>query len=478
MTSVLAGVDRARAAAGRARASVRTRARVIWSCDRTRLRGLAALRNRVARVAVWTVRGILCHRLSLQAAALTYYTVFAIVPLLVVVLWLVKALELLPWRSADLLPAEGTPFRDNEALADALRVIRIAVDRGGQRLSGVIGLAALLFAVVKMIRHVDRALATIASARGRAPVALRALGYLALLALPPLMLAALGAIAAAADDGRVWGLLVRLLGVLPGMKVVASLLVALGVLWLALTIFYAAAPRARMGVDSAAVGAAASSLALALVLWAFSELQIGVSKVGAVQSGMAAIPVFLLWAFSSWYVVLLGAEIAIGHAVDRVVCHGTAAWRLDGALAQTAGVALMVRAAQAGRAPVSVDRLARHLRLLPATVRELGERLVARGLLAEAEPAGYRLACDPWRTRLTAILRAVMSDPELEWARAQVCKLLGEQARAALARHIPLAAPSPSAAAAAPATTARPLADPTLAALVAEAAAGAGSRRA
>jgi membrane protein len=453
---------RLRAVAARARSRVRRVARAVWSRDRTRLSPPAAFANRVGRVVVWTVRGIVRHRISLQAAALTYYTVFAIVPLLVVVLWLVKALDILPWNAAALPLDGGKTLEGNDLLRQAMRVIRVAVERGGQRLSGVVGLAVLLFAVVKMIGHVDRALVVIASARRRSPIPVRALGYLALLALPPMLLGILGALAGAAQ-GKVWGLISRVLGVLPGVKLAAGVVAALVVLWLALTIFYAAAPRARMGLRSSAVGAVVSAVLLAGVLWAFTEFQIGVSKAGALQSGMAAVPVFMLWVFSSWFVVLVGAEIAIGHSVDRIVCHGTTAWRLDGALAQAAAVAVMVRAAQAGDGKVTVASLCRQLRLLPGSVRWLGARLVGRGLLVDVEPAGYRLACHPWRTRLGAILRAVMCDPELEWARAQVCKRLGRQARSALARRVPLVRFGRAD------SSAALDGDPTLAALVAEA---------
>ena len=64
---------------------------------------------------------------------------------------------------------------------------------------------------------------------------------------------------------------------------------------------------------------------LAAVLWAFTRLQIGASHAGALESGMAAIPVFLLWAFSSWLVILIGAQVAVAHELDGILIHGTSA---------------------------------------------------------------------------------------------------------------------------------------------------------
>ena len=81
---------------------------------------------------------------------------------------------------------------------------------------------------------------------------------------------------------------------------------------------------------------------LAVVLWAFTRLQIGVSRAGALQSGMAAIPVFLLWAHASWLVILLGAQIAIAHELDGILIHGASALSLDPYGEQVAGLQIMV----------------------------------------------------------------------------------------------------------------------------------------
>jgi uncharacterized BrkB/YihY/UPF0761 family membrane protein len=46
---------------------------------------------------------------------------------------------------------------------------------------------------------------------------------------------------------------------------------------------------------------------------------------------MAALPVFLLWSFFSWLVILLGAQIAVSHERDAILVHGG-----DGAEAELA----------------------------------------------------------------------------------------------------------------------------------------------
>ncbi len=177
-------------------ATVTRYSRAVWSRDRAALQGWASLWTRVARVVIWSVRGVFVHKLSLQAAALAYYTLFSIVPVLVVALWVLKLFHLIPY----LKPAEAqvaavttaSPARNgsdpNHFLREAVRGILAAVDRAGRVEIGIVGLAALLYGVIKLIKHVEVAIDTIAGAEDRPPKFWRMLGYLALLGLPPALL--------------------------------------------------------------------------------------------------------------------------------------------------------------------------------------------------------------------------------------------------------------------------------------------------
>src|SRR4051812_31837096 len=156
----------------RIRRVVEARANAVWSRDRAPLRGLPGFANRAFRIAIHTVRGILAHRTGLQAAALTYYTVFAIVPMLVVVLWLLKAFDRLPVISSALPTGALT---GDQMLHAALAMILDAVDRTSEIASGLVGLAALLFAVSKMFGFTERALHIIAASGQRTPKFSRAL---------------------------------------------------------------------------------------------------------------------------------------------------------------------------------------------------------------------------------------------------------------------------------------------------------------
>jgi membrane protein len=398
------------ARAGRA---VRRRTDGVWTRDRAELRGLPALWNRTARILVHAVRGLYAHRLGLQGAALTYYTVFAIVPLLVVLLWTAKFAHLLPAITPEVPTGVKVPT-GNQLLAATLGQILEAVESTSQFASGIVGLAALLFTISKLFAFTERALHIIAASGQRAPSLRRVLGYVAILFVPAALLAVSGVLLALLRGARAHGF-PGILGAIPGMDLALGIVLGFGALWLAVTLLYSAAVRARIPFASAAVGGALASVALLVVFWIFATFQIGAAKTSVLSSGFLAFPVFLLWVFSSWYTFLVGAEIAVAHHVDRVLVHGAASFRLDCAGERRAGVDLMVTLtglASGGEKEVAADTLARPLRLPPSIVRDLAYRLADRGLLAIGKD-GFILACDPSRVTAGRVADAVDRDPKL-----------------------------------------------------------------
>ena len=406
MTSAL------RRSLGGARDAIQTRARDVWRRDRASLRGIQALTNRVLRVAVMAIRGIWAHRLGLQAAALTYYTVFSLVPLLVVALWILKAFGRLPIAPPP-MPMATEMTKGNAGLHSVLGRLLENLNHTSQVTTGLVGLVALIYTVVRLFMRTERALDHIALSTTRKPQFFRLFGYLALLLLPPLLGLVAGAIAGVSHSA-IGSAISRLFGSAARLKLAFTAGLGLTGIWLAIAIFYSAAARARMAFSSAAVGAAVTTVLLLAVLWVFAEFQIGMSRGNSVQFGTTAGPVFLLWTFSSWYVVLFGAEIAVAFGIDRVLVHGAWCFRLDAVGEQETGLEIMLRAT---RGSVTVDGLARELRLAPQLVRGIGWRLVQCGLLLEAGRDRFALGRNPDGIGVAEVIDAVVRDPALDSAR-------------------------------------------------------------
>ncbi len=414
-----------------ARRAFRQSLRAVWARDRRPFHRLARLRNRTGRLIIWTVWGLFRHRLSSRAAALTYYTVFSVVPVLAVALWMMRGLKLIGATPTELPLGLSRVVKDNGALQHATRAIFAAVAVKRRFSAGVIGLATLVYGIFRLIRNMDRSLRAIVGADQRRPGLGRLLAHALLLTAAPALVTAASLLSVAAP----W--LVRsvevgrfLLG-LPIVDVVLAALLPLLALWLVLALFYATAVPDRLPSRSAVVGAAAAALALAVVLAVFGWLQIGASRASVIDAGVAAVPVFMLWVYSSWLVVLLGAELAVGHSIDCLLPGGVRAWSLDAACTRRLAVLIAARAARAGPDARAVKaclltELPRQIGLAPGVVAQVESLLLQRGLLRPTD-AGPVLAGDSGPPRPCDVEQAIDNAPELAQLRGDLDRAVARE---------------------------------------------------
>lgn len=86
---------------------------------------------------------------------------------------------------------------------------------------------------------------------------------------------------------------------------VMSFLLTAGLLFL----LYWKLPNRKSGCGPALVGGAFAATAFALMQWAFTYFVSGVPTYRVMYGAFAAMPIFMLWLYSSWSVVLIGAAV-------------------------------------------------------------------------------------------------------------------------------------------------------------------------
>ncbi len=425
----------------------------IWTVRVADLRAGQALAYRASRVAYSTVRGFFANRVTVRAAALTYYSVLSIVPFLAFAFAILKGFgayasfvdtTVRPW-------VDGT-FSRNPALLGAIERILQFVDRTNVSTLGALGLAVLLYTSVSLLSSVEDALNEIWGARSRRSFLRQVTDYVTLLVTTPLLVVTAATAATAAQSSRI---VLFLRNALALGAVIDFLLhfTSLAVVAVAFFAVYEILPNVRVRPISAAIGATVGAVLWQGALVLYVRFQVGVSGYNALYSVLSAIPVFLVWTYVSWVVVLVGAQVAAGHQNERTLRQRFRARHADPALREALAVVLAARVARAfltGGAWRSETGAVDLVEVSPLTIDETLDALVRAGVLARTsgrEP-GYLPARDLDAIRVGDVRGALRRDPDAEGARADLERRLepellavlraAEEEDGASARHLTL----------------------------------------
>lgn len=257
---------------------------------------------------IWA--GYFLHRVPRMAAALSYYTVFSIAPLLVIAIAIAgfffgheAATGGLAQQLEGLVGSTG---------AEAIEgMVESAAKSQGGLLATLIGLATLVFGATGVFGELQDSLNTIWEVKakpGRSGIKLflrtrllsftmvLAVGFLLLVSL--LMSAALGAVGA-------W--LGHQFPSLSSLVAVANILVMFVLSTLLFAMIFKLLPDVRLEWGDVWIGAAVTATFFAVGRWAIG-LYIGNSAVASSYGAAGSLAVFLIWVYFSSQAFLLGAE--------------------------------------------------------------------------------------------------------------------------------------------------------------------------
>jgi membrane protein len=234
------------------------------------------------------------------AALLAYTTLLALVPLCTVIFVMLAAFP----AFRDLREAiEAFAFQNFvPALGNTVREYIGEFTNKARGLTTA-GVAVLVFTVLAMMSTIENTFNVIWGIRRRRPLWMRCLVYWAVVTLGPILigvgLAVTSYIASLPLVSRAsWGLSGNLLAIVPFVTTM-----------LAFVLLFKVVPNRPVPLRDAVIGGIAASVLFELGKRAFTYYVVNFPSQQAIYGTFATVPIFLVWIYLSWVIVLVGAEI-------------------------------------------------------------------------------------------------------------------------------------------------------------------------
>ena len=408
--------------------------------------GLHALRL-VSLVAL----GFRRNQCSLHAASLTFFSLMALIPVLVLALALARTFggadlakrqldkQLGAWM-AQMEEAVEDRTEGAAATAEATRAqaevtkafsaqVREIVDKLYNQVNtisfgtlGGIGLVMLLWSVVGTLGKVEDSFNQVWGVDKPRPLVRKVADYLFVIMILPFLITAVSSVpvahlVATAMDKAVGGSVSAQFKAVVGSGLLkAGITLTVGTLTFAFLLGFM--PNTRVKTGPALVGGLVTLVLFVCWLKLCAMAQVGIAKYSALYGGFAVLPILLMWVYTSWQIILLGSEIAFAaqnrdtYMMEQNAPNASPRARLLLALALCSALAKHAREADGG--PFDVEAFA-HAKGIPHRfLAEVLEGLVRNGLVAEVadRPGEYLLCRCGGSLTVAEVVKTLLSDGE------------------------------------------------------------------
>lgn len=240
----------------------------------------------------------------IKATALTFYTLFSIVPILALVFAIGKAFgfdDRLKSQIASEYGQYSTVLDQAFIYAD-----RMLSTTSGGVIAGF-GAVLLLWSVISLLINIENSFNDIWEINKGRTWYRKVTDYLTIIIIAPIFLLASGALTLAIQTQ------VSEMYIISGATAVILKLLSFLMLGFVFTFIYVVLPNTKVNLRSAFIAAMITTVLFELLEWAYISFQIGASRLNVIYGSFAALPLFLIWIQYSWYLVLFGAELAFAN---------------------------------------------------------------------------------------------------------------------------------------------------------------------
>ncbi|MCM1153320.1 MAG: YihY/virulence factor BrkB family protein [Muribaculum sp.] len=260
-----------------------------------------------------SIRSFLDRDLQMKAAALTYYTVLAIVPALALLFAISRGFgfqNLIETQIYNYFPAQ------HKAVATALSFVDSYLKQSGQGVFVGVGLIMLLWTLISLLSTIEDTFNMIWDIKVSRSLYQKVTDYIAICLIIPILMVCSSGLAifmsTVVEDNIYFAFLSPLVNLI--LELVPLVLV-----WFAFALSFYLIPNTKIKFKYCAVSGALCALGYQVVQLLFLNGQIYVTKFNAIYGSFAFLPLMLVWLQLSWMILLFGCVLT--YSMQNVMAY-------------------------------------------------------------------------------------------------------------------------------------------------------------
>jgi len=263
---------------------------------------------RQGRILITAFKGFAEDKISLRAAALSFFTLLSIVPLLAMVFGISQGFGLSDYLKDTL--REQFP-ENNEVLDYLLGFVDKYLGRFDGGFITIVGVVVLFWSVMQVLSNIESSFNNIWRIRKSRMFTQKFTDYIAIIVIAPVLLVVTSSFTVSLLPSISSGIpfLERFDIVL---KVLATTL-SYTLIWFVFTFIFIIVPNTKVKFVPALIAGIISGTLFQLLQWGYVTFQSFLTSYSAVYGTFAALPLFMMWLEMSWLIVLFGAEVAFAY---------------------------------------------------------------------------------------------------------------------------------------------------------------------
>ena len=352
----------------------------IWQITEHELSRSRRFTYRLVKTLILATRGFIDDKLNIRASALTYSILFAIVPLIALVVAIARGFGVENFIEDSL---QGSYIAKIGMVPKVMEFVQKYLESTQGGLFIGIGLIVLFWSVMNFFMQVENAFNSIWQVKkSRSPIRQFTTYFSTILILPLFIVLSSGFsifVSSSLSQSYIYQVLSPFLRF--GVKLIPYMLN-----WLVFTIMYMVIPNTRVRFFNALFAGIAAGSAFQLFQMLYINGQVYLSRYNVVYGGFAAIPLLLLWLQISCLIVLLGAEISFASQNIKNYDYEVDTKKISTRYKHFLTIFItyfIVKRFEQQQAPLSSEKIAEINKLPTRLVNQILSKLVDAGVLIE-----------------------------------------------------------------------------------------------